>query len=188
MSIYFDFKTIRELIGNTYCRVEKEFTLEELSKYDGSDGNPVYIAVNGIVYDLSKNKNWVGGKHFGLIAGKDLTSEFNSCHGNMEILDSTPRVGMITYGNEKEQVGVRMVETYDFSPDDWVRYITPLVNDALEEKNGGMNLEHLFQKYIMIGVFVGQGKTLEEATNEVEQWKKAGLSQLLDKTMIVQRD
>ncbi|PRR83455.1 hypothetical protein CLVI_10040 [Clostridium vincentii] len=33
MSIYFDFKTINELIGDNYYREQKEFTLEELSQY-----------------------------------------------------------------------------------------------------------------------------------------------------------
>lgn len=187
MSIYFDSKTIRELIGDTYYREEKKFTLEELSKYDGGNGRPSYVAINGIVYDLSKNTNWAKGEHFGVTAGKDLTEEFNSCHNNIKILEHIPKVGILTYErNEVKEAKSRQVETYDFTPDDWIRYITPLVNSALEERNGGMNLQHLFQKYIMIGVFVGQGRTIEEATNEIAKWEKTGLSQLLQKTMIIQ--
>lgn len=187
MAIYFDYKTIRELIGDTYYREEKKFTLEELSKYDGKSGRPAYVAVNGVVYDLSKNSKWAKGEHFGVTAGKDLTEEFTSCHSSIKILEHIPKVGILTYERkEVKEDRSRQVETYDFTPDDWIRYITPLVDKALEEKNGGMNLEHLFQKYIMIGVFVGQGRTIEEATNEVEEWEKTGLSQLLDKTMIVQ--
>lgn len=73
-------------------------------------------------------------------------------------------------------------ETYDFSPDDWVRYITPLVNIALEEANSGVNLEHLFQKFILIGIFVGHGKNFKEADSQVEQWENTGLSKLLEKS------
>ena len=73
-------------------------------------------------------------------------------------------------------------ETYDFSPDDWVRYITPLVNRALEEVNAGINLKHLFQKFILIGVLVGQGKTFQEAINQIEEWERTGISQLLEKS------
>lgn len=32
---------------------QKEFTIKELTKYDGSSGRPAYVAVNGIVYDVS---------------------------------------------------------------------------------------------------------------------------------------
>ena len=43
-------------------------------------------------------------------------------------------------------------------------------------------IEHLFQKFILIGIFVGQGKTFQEATNQVEEWEKTGISQLLEKS------
>ena len=74
---------------------------------------------------------------------------------------------------------ITLVDTYDFSPDDWIKYITPLVNDALEEVNSGINLQHVFQKYIMIAILVGQGKTFSEAIGEVEDWEKTGTSKLL---------
>ena len=34
---------------------QQEFTLAELAKYNGISGNPSYVAINGIVYDLSAN-------------------------------------------------------------------------------------------------------------------------------------
>lgn len=30
-----------------------ELTLEELAAYDGKDGNPAYIAVDGVIYDVT---------------------------------------------------------------------------------------------------------------------------------------
>ncbi|HEX9025309.1 MAG TPA: cytochrome b5 domain-containing protein [Clostridium sp.] len=182
MSIYFDFKTINELIEDNCYREQKEFTLEELSQYDGSSGKPAYVAIEGIVYDLSKVSAWAGGTHFGLTAGEDLTEQFNSCHGMIKILKNIPKVGIIIEKNSTQQAISREVETYDFSPDDWVGYITPLVNSALEEANGGVNLEHLFQKFILIGIFVGQGKTFQEAIDQVERWEDTGISQLLEKS------
>ena len=185
MSIYFDFKTINELIGDNCYREQKEFTLEELSQYDGSNGKPAYVAIEGIVYDLSKESTWAGGTHFGLTAGKDLTEQFNSCHGMIKILNSVPKVGILTENNDKNIMHAtisRVEETYDFSPDDWVRYITPLVNRALEEANSGINLEYLFQKFILAGVLVGQGKTFQEALNQIAVWENTGISQLLAKS------
>lgn len=73
----------------------KEFTLEELSRYDGSNGNPAYVAINGIVYDLSNETSWGGGTHFGLTAGVDLTLRFQECHSAPHILSKLPKVGLL---------------------------------------------------------------------------------------------
>ncbi|MZK51117.1 cytochrome b5 domain-containing protein [Clostridium beijerinckii] len=189
MSIYFDLKTIEELIGDKYLRQQKQFTLEELSQYDGSNGKPAYVAVDGIVYDLTNVESWAGGKHFGLMAGKDLTIEFNSHHGVITKLSGIPKIGILVESKNKNTASkarVALVDTYDFSPDDWIGYITPLVDDALEEATGGVSLEHLFQKYIMVGILVGQGMTFKEATNEIENWEKSGVSKLLDKSKTTQ--
>ncbi len=90
MALYFDLKTIEELIGHNYSRQQKEFTLDELAQFDG----PVYVAIEGIVYDVSKVAEWAGGKHFGNTAGQDLTSEFKACHV-MTKLDKLPKVGIL---------------------------------------------------------------------------------------------
>lgn len=75
---------------------ERVFTIEELAQYDGSNGKPAYVAVNGIVYDVSLDATWGGGTHFGLYAGKDLTAQFNGCHGGrLEVLRNLPKVGVL---------------------------------------------------------------------------------------------
>ncbi len=74
---------------------QKEFTIDELAQYDGSGGKPAYVAVDGIVYDVSMNPAWGGGSHFGLIAGKDLTEQFKGCHQMSAILERLPKVGTL---------------------------------------------------------------------------------------------
>lgn len=76
---------------------DKVFTISELSTYDGSQGRPAYVAVNGIVYDVTDRPAWAGGMHFaGLRAGKDLTAQFTSCHRGMEsVLTQLPVVGTL---------------------------------------------------------------------------------------------
>ena len=32
---------------------EKIFTEKELGKYDGQNGNPAYVAIDGVVYDVT---------------------------------------------------------------------------------------------------------------------------------------
>lgn len=74
---------------------QRTFTLSELSEFNGKDGKPAYVAVNGIVYDVTKNPTWAAASHFGLSAGKDLTSEFERCHAGQTILNNLTVVGRL---------------------------------------------------------------------------------------------
>ncbi|SHF45883.1 cytochrome b5 domain-containing protein [Caloramator proteoclasticus] len=85
---------IKEIIKDE--RAELILTKDELLKFDGSNGNPAYVAIDGIIYDVTKNKTWLDGVHFGLVAGRDLTEEINSCHDNKEaILSKLTPVGKL---------------------------------------------------------------------------------------------
>lgn len=95
MAMFFDIRTIRALVGQEFFREQKQFTLQELSSFDGSGGKPAYVAVEGIVYDVSTHPGWGGGTHFGLVAGRDLTQEFKGCHGMIQILSKLPKIGVI---------------------------------------------------------------------------------------------
>lgn len=74
---------------------------------------------------------------------------------------------------------VKRENTANFTADDWVRYITPLVKRALAEAEEGINPEHLYQEFILAGVFVGLGKKPQEAIDQVEDLEKTGTSKLL---------
>ncbi|ADL50051.1 cytochrome b5 domain-containing protein [Clostridium cellulovorans] len=187
MAFYIDARAVNELMRSKNYREEKNFTLEELAQYDGSNGKSAYVAIKGIVYDVTKEPTWEGAEHFNIKAGKDLTKQFDSCHGEIELLHDVPKVGvLIESDNEK---GSRNIPepTYAFSPDDWIRYLTPLVNQALEEANVEPNTEHVLQKYIMAGVFVGQGRSIEDAIKLVSEWEDTGLSKLLEQSKTKQR-
>lgn len=84
------------------------FTAEELKKFNGKDGQPVYAAVDGIVYDLSRSKYWKAGKHMKMHdAGADLSSAIHNqapkmIHKDGKILGKMPKVGVMEgYGKEK---------------------------------------------------------------------------------------
>ncbi|CZR07335.1 Hypothetical protein Tcol_2536 [Trichococcus collinsii] len=73
----------------------RTFTLEELSQYNGKDGQPAYVAVDGIVYDVTNVEAWKDGEHkLGLTAGNELTEEITnqSPHG-IKVLEGLPIVG-----------------------------------------------------------------------------------------------
>jgi predicted heme/steroid binding protein len=44
----------------------KEFTKEELAKFNGKGGAPMYVAHQGKVYDVSSSSLWEGGEHQGM--------------------------------------------------------------------------------------------------------------------------
>ncbi len=75
---------------------EKKFTLEELAKYDGRNGNPAYITYNGKVYDVTDSSFWMGGDHLGAHqAGKDLTMEIDIAPHGPENLDRVKLIGVL---------------------------------------------------------------------------------------------
>ena len=76
---------------------EKVFTLEELAAYNGKDGQPAYVAVDGLVYDVTASSEWADGEHkMGVTAGQDLTDiiKEKSPHG-VAILEKFPVVGKL---------------------------------------------------------------------------------------------
>lgn len=74
----------------------KTFTLEQLASYDGKDNRPAYVAVDGVVYDVTNVSAWSNGTHQNaLTAGSDWSSEIdNSPHGR-SVLNRLPVVGKL---------------------------------------------------------------------------------------------
>jgi predicted heme/steroid binding protein len=100
-----DTSTVNEKVDQTTSASAKyeegtapvlELTLAELAKFDGADGKPAYVAVDGVIYDMSKVKAWKKGRHHGNIAGKDLTEVIKkkSPHG-LKVLKKLPVAGKL---------------------------------------------------------------------------------------------
>lgn len=75
---------------------ELSLTLDELEAYNGKDGMPAYVAVDGVIYDVTDIPQWADAMHFGFNAGEDLSSDIKtkSPHGE-KILEEIPAVGKI---------------------------------------------------------------------------------------------
>ncbi|KAJ3037790.1 hypothetical protein HDV00_001291 [Rhizophlyctis rosea] len=52
----------------------REFTPKELSHFDGKDDKPIYMGVNGRVYDVTRGRGFYGpGGMYGNFAGRDAS-------------------------------------------------------------------------------------------------------------------
>jgi predicted heme/steroid binding protein len=71
----------------------QSFTEEELAKFDGTGGNPTYVAYKGKVYDVSAGPNWGDGEHFQHMAGQDLTEAMQDAPHGDDAMDDYPVVG-----------------------------------------------------------------------------------------------
>ncbi len=79
-------------------------TLDELAYYDGREGRPAYIAVQGNIYDVSESPQWPNGNHNGYQAGQDLTDFILnvSPHG-LSTLDNVPLIGVLVDDHDEEE-------------------------------------------------------------------------------------
>lgn len=83
-------KTSSEEVSN------KEFTLDELKEYDGQNENKAYVAVHGVVYDVTDSKAWKNGKHKnGITAGTDLSDIISKSPHGEDVLKDLPVVGKL---------------------------------------------------------------------------------------------
>jgi predicted heme/steroid binding protein/uncharacterized membrane protein len=74
----------------------EEIDPQELPKFNGKDGNPVYIVHRGRVIDVSASKLWKTGLHMNRHhAGNDLTTDIQAAPHGLEVLDRYPQVAVM---------------------------------------------------------------------------------------------
>ncbi len=72
-------------------------TLSELKNFDGQNGTPAYVAVSGVIYDVSSSKHWQQGNHEGAHqAGQDLTEDLKAAPHVRSVIERFPVVGQLT--------------------------------------------------------------------------------------------
>jgi len=74
----------------------REFSREELGRYNGLDGAPAYVAFEGKVYDVSASWLWREGRHWVVhLAGIDYSGAFGDAPHGPDLLDRLPVVGRL---------------------------------------------------------------------------------------------
>ncbi|MFW6056013.1 MAG: cytochrome b5 domain-containing protein [Chloroflexota bacterium] len=72
-------------------------TREELAICNGRDGASAWVAVDGLVYDVSKSWHWKGGKHQARhFAGREYTAALEGAPHGPDLLRRCPLVGVMT--------------------------------------------------------------------------------------------
>lgn len=75
--------------------MEKEFDRKSLAEFDGRDGRPAYVAVDGIVYDVTNISAWKDGTHHGNHAGQDLSEAIKHAPHEKSVLAKLTKVGKL---------------------------------------------------------------------------------------------
>lgn len=71
------------------------FTAGELNSFDGTGGKARYVAVDGVVYDVSDTPAWMSGSHKGGRAGSDITQLIAKAPHGKSVLSKRKVVGLI---------------------------------------------------------------------------------------------
>lgn len=77
---------------------EAQFTRQQLHQYTGERGRPLYIAYQGVVYDVTDCPKWRRGLHEGQhLPGQDLTDEMDDAPHTASVFDHdcVKRVGVL---------------------------------------------------------------------------------------------
>jgi predicted heme/steroid binding protein len=52
-----------------------EYTVRQLAVRNGIDRSEIWVAFEGVIYDVSESRLWRAGRHYQHWAGQDLTAE-----------------------------------------------------------------------------------------------------------------
>jgi predicted heme/steroid binding protein len=71
------------------------FSRAQLALRNGQDRPEVWVALHGVIYDVSKSRLWNKGKHYEHWAGQDLTDELPDAPHNEKVFDKFKVVGKL---------------------------------------------------------------------------------------------
>ncbi len=72
-----------------------EYSQAQLALRNGQDREEVWVAFEGVIYDVTKSRLWRDGKHYEHWAGQDLTEEFSDAPHTEYVFDKFKKVGTL---------------------------------------------------------------------------------------------
>ena len=72
------------------------FSKNELALFNGQDKETIYVAFQGLVYNVSSSRLWKNGKHYEHWAGQDLTKELEDAPHTAKVFEKFEVVGRLS--------------------------------------------------------------------------------------------
>lgn len=72
-----------------------EFTKSQLALRNGQDKPEVWVAYQGLIYEVTRSRLWRDGKHYEHWAGQDLTDELQDAPHNEKVFDKFTVIGRL---------------------------------------------------------------------------------------------
>lgn len=71
------------------------YTRSQLALHNGQDKETIYVAYQGLIYDVTSSRLWRNGKHYEHWAGQDLTAELADAPHSQVVFEKFNVVGKL---------------------------------------------------------------------------------------------
>ena len=71
------------------------YTRSQLALRNGQDREDIWVAYQGLIYDVKLSKLWRKGQHYEHWAGQDLTEELEDAPHNANVFDKFEVIGRL---------------------------------------------------------------------------------------------
>ena len=72
-----------------------EYTLSQLALRNGQDKPEIWIAYQGLIYEVTASRLWKDGKHYEHWAGQDLTDELKDAPHTEKVFEKFRIIGKL---------------------------------------------------------------------------------------------
>jgi len=72
------------------------YTRSQLALRNGQDKPEIWVAYQGIIYDVTESRLWRNGKHYEHWAGQDLTAELADAPHTEKVFERFEAIGTLT--------------------------------------------------------------------------------------------
>jgi predicted heme/steroid binding protein len=74
-----------------------EFTKSQLALRNGQDKPQIWVALHGLIYEVTDSRLWRNGKHYEHWAGQDLTDELKDAPHTEKVFEKFVAVGKLKH-------------------------------------------------------------------------------------------